>query len=189
MGKVVSIMLGLALLLAMPSNADLKLTDVPNDHWAASSVYDLVKLGVTKGFPDGTYRGNKNINRYEIAVFLSKLAKSLGGESLQPELKQIKDQIVELQKAPKSDVKTSGQLYSRWIYANPFSSSGASRGIVSDYRLIVSTSKEISEGVNIKVNLDTMDYGFLATVLRRQLFRLIFWISNQILLFRWRIIR
>ena len=75
-----------------------KLKDVPDDHWAAAAVYDLVNLGVTKGFPDGTYRGNKPINRYEIAIFLSKLAKSIGTDNLKADISDLRNQVVELKK-------------------------------------------------------------------------------------------
>ena len=39
----------------------VKMKDVPDEHWAASAVYDLIKLGVTRGYPDGTFRGNRPI--------------------------------------------------------------------------------------------------------------------------------
>ena len=56
--------------------ADIFFKDVPASHWASEAVYDLVKRGVTKGFPDGTFRGKKRITRYEIAVMLSKFSHS-----------------------------------------------------------------------------------------------------------------
>ena len=58
-------------------NAIEKFSDVPDDHWAARSIYNVVRLGVTRGYPDGTFRGNLTINRYELMVFLSNLAISL----------------------------------------------------------------------------------------------------------------
>lgn len=58
-------------------NAIEKFSDVPDDHWAARSIYNVVRLGVTRGYPDGTFRGTLTINRYELMVFLSNLAISL----------------------------------------------------------------------------------------------------------------
>jgi len=52
-------------------------SDISANHWAKKHVYNLVELGVTKGYPDGTYRGNKVMTRYEATVFLSKLAATL----------------------------------------------------------------------------------------------------------------
>lgn len=60
-----------------PVNAIEKFSDVPDDHWAARSIYNVVRLGVTRGYPDGTFRGTLTINRYELMVFLSNLAISL----------------------------------------------------------------------------------------------------------------
>jgi len=72
-------LLVLAVLLALTTcvQAVEKFSDVPDDHWAARSIYNVVRLGVTRGYPDGTFRGNLTINRYELMVFLSNLAISL----------------------------------------------------------------------------------------------------------------
>ncbi|MGE3728748.1 MAG: S-layer homology domain-containing protein [Candidatus Sericytochromatia bacterium] len=44
-------------------------TDVPAEHWAAQAVKDLVdKYGVMQGFPDKTFRGTRNISRFEAAA-------------------------------------------------------------------------------------------------------------------------
>jgi len=69
-------------LAATAAVAEFKFKDLPDDHWAASAVYDLVRMGVTKGYPDGTFRGNKKISRYETAVFLSKLATVIEAENI-----------------------------------------------------------------------------------------------------------
>lgn len=47
-----------------------ELSDVPKDHWAGEAVYGIVKYGVTQGFPDGTYRGTRTINRFELSILL-----------------------------------------------------------------------------------------------------------------------
>jgi hypothetical protein len=138
----------------------IKLKDVPPDHWAASAVYDMVRLGVTKGYPDGTYRGNKPITRYETAIFLSKLAKSMGGEEVKAEIKTLKDQVVELKRGPQG-LTFSGNYCGDWKAGNLMSSQGTSRGMVGYYRLVLDTSHVLGDGADVKVNLDTMDYGYL----------------------------
>lgn len=155
---------GLVLLLvlgmAFPAFAqEIKLKDVPDDHWAASAVYDLVKLGVTKGYPDGTFRGEKYINRYETAIFLSKLAKAIAGEDIKGEIKVLRDQIVEMKKGRDNFVIT-GQYEGDWKIGNVMSVGGAGRGGVASYRLVLSAKKELGEGTDIKINMDTMDYGY-----------------------------
>lgn len=138
----------------------IKLKDVPPDHWAASAVYDMVRLGVTKGYPDGTYRGNKPITRYETAIFLSKLAKSMGGEDTKADIKALKDQVVELKRGPQG-LTFSGNYLGDWKAGNLMSTQGTSRGMIGYYRLVLDTSHVLGEGADVKVNLDTMDYGYL----------------------------
>lgn len=146
--------------LAFSASAQLKLKDVPEDHWAASAVYDLVKLGITKGYPDGTFRGSKPITRYETAIFLSKLAKAAGGEDIKADIKALRDQIAELKKGDGSGLIVSGSYQGDWKAGNVLATEGAPREGIASYRLIVSASKELAEGADVKINLDTMDYGY-----------------------------
>lgn len=46
--------------------------DVPKDHWAAESVQALADSGIVQGFPDGTFRGDQPLTRYEFAVALER---------------------------------------------------------------------------------------------------------------------
>lgn len=52
-------------------------SDVPADHWAYDAVSQLAADGVINGYGDGTYRGDRNITRYEMAQLIAKaMAKS-----------------------------------------------------------------------------------------------------------------
>ena len=44
------------------------LSDVPQGHWAYDAVAQLVKDGIIKGYPDGQFKGNRPMTRYEAAV-------------------------------------------------------------------------------------------------------------------------
>ncbi len=44
--------------------------DIPKGHWAERYVQKLEEIGIVTGFPDGTYRGDESITRYQIAIFL-----------------------------------------------------------------------------------------------------------------------
>ncbi len=46
--------------------------DVPKDHWAYDAVNMLAKDGVLDGYGDGTFNGDKLMNRYEMAEIVSK---------------------------------------------------------------------------------------------------------------------
>jgi hypothetical protein len=135
--------------------------DVPADHWAASSVYDLVKLGVTKGYPDGTFRGKKNITRYESAVMISKLAKALGGD-VKADIRALKSDIAALKKGgPVGGSAVSGAYMADWMAGNLLAEKGGIRGAVASYRLKLATAYNLGGGSNVKINLDTMDYGYM----------------------------
>lgn len=46
--------------------------DVPAGHWSGAILQDLTqKFGLLIGFPDGTYRGDQPLHRYEMAIAMS----------------------------------------------------------------------------------------------------------------------
>ena len=55
-------------------------SDVPAGHWAYNSVTKLAQEGVIEGYGDGTFLGNRNITRYEMAQMIAKaMAKNPSG--------------------------------------------------------------------------------------------------------------
>lgn len=52
-------------------------SDVPAGHWAYNAVTRLASEGIIEGYGDGTYRGNRQITRYEMAQMVARaLAKT-----------------------------------------------------------------------------------------------------------------
>ncbi|MFA5928356.1 MAG: S-layer homology domain-containing protein [Candidatus Margulisiibacteriota bacterium] len=49
-------------------------TDITPNHWAKDHVYKMVNLGIVKGLPDGTFKGESMLNRYETVSFFAKFA-------------------------------------------------------------------------------------------------------------------
>ena len=47
-------------------------SDVSKEHWAAGSVVSLASMGIIEGYGDGTFRGERNITRYEAAHMIAK---------------------------------------------------------------------------------------------------------------------
>ncbi len=150
---------------------EIKFKDVPDTHWAAKSVYDLVRLGVTQGYPDGTFRGEKYITRYETAMFLSKLATAIGTDAgvdvsaLKSDIKALKTEISALRRQPiPTPIPITGSYSSRLRVGNVITSGSSQtippKGPRVDYRLMTTLSKDLGDGANVKVNLDTMDSGF-----------------------------
>lgn len=48
-------------------------TDVSADDWAYQAVASLSDEGIIDGYPDGTFRGDKHVTRYEIAQIVARL--------------------------------------------------------------------------------------------------------------------
>lgn len=46
--------------------------DVPAKHWSYDAVSKLAQAGIVDGYGDGTFRGDKNITRYEMAQIVAK---------------------------------------------------------------------------------------------------------------------
>jgi len=154
--------------------------DVAESHWAYTAVYDLIKLGITQGYPDGTFRGDKKISRYEMAMFVSRLEKLVvklylqADESrkeelekkrkeIKEELDKLKAEIEELKKPPEKRPEF-GMFLSRLRVGNLTSGGSVftspSLGPRLDYRLMASGKKAINDQVELKVNFDTMDMGW-----------------------------
>ncbi|MGP6159426.1 MAG: S-layer homology domain-containing protein [Vulcanimicrobiaceae bacterium] len=51
--------LALSLALAAPARAVIPFTDVPTNSWAYGAINELWADGIIKGYPDETFRGNR----------------------------------------------------------------------------------------------------------------------------------
>ena len=59
---------GLACSTAWAAQDELNVfDDVPADHWAYGEIDKLAQLGIVEGYEDGSFRGKKVLNRYEMA--------------------------------------------------------------------------------------------------------------------------
>lgn len=58
---------------AVTASAANPFTDVSADNWAYQAVASLSDEGVIDGYPDGTFRGDKHVTRYEIAQIVARL--------------------------------------------------------------------------------------------------------------------
>jgi hypothetical protein len=78
---------------AAPAFAANPFMDVPMNHWAYDAVGQLASRGVVSGYPDGSYKGNQPMTRYEMA---SLVARALA--------------VVDMNKASKQDVEMLKKL-------------------------------------------------------------------------------
>ena len=70
------------MLLIAPMNSAMAnpFADVPREHWAYDSVERLAEAGILEGYGDGTFRGERNLTRYEMAKLVARgLAKNPQG--------------------------------------------------------------------------------------------------------------
>src|SRR5439155_19575164 len=54
--------------VAAPNEAPGPFLDVPAGHWGLDAVNELASRGIVNGYPDGSYRGERGMSRYEVAV-------------------------------------------------------------------------------------------------------------------------
>lgn len=123
MKKIIIIAL-ITTICASPLIAAEQYKDVPKDHWAAESVQVLTKAGIMSGYPDNTFKGDKPVTRYELAIALQAMIEYIK-ESEKPLLPKTDRSAPEPSKtsantenkqitpisAPKiSPAKTAGQL-------------------------------------------------------------------------------
>ncbi|MFP4015631.1 MAG: S-layer homology domain-containing protein, partial [Halanaerobiales bacterium] len=72
--KKYSILIAMVLVLALSVTTFAgSFADVPSNHWAYEGVNKLVAAGLIQGYPDGTFKGQNDLTRYEIAVMLARL--------------------------------------------------------------------------------------------------------------------
>lgn len=58
---------------ALTASAANPFTDVSSSDWAYQAVAQLSQEGVVEGYPDGTFKGQQNITRYEMAQIIARL--------------------------------------------------------------------------------------------------------------------
>jgi uncharacterized protein (UPF0335 family) len=101
MNKMLKLALGTAMAfsLALPAMAQENFPDVPGNHWAYEALKNL-KDKVLFGYPDGLYRGNRPMSRYEFAVAINQLHQLLAGRvsALEGQVKSLEDMIKNMPK-------------------------------------------------------------------------------------------
>ncbi len=105
--------------------------DVPADHWAYDAVAQLVQDGIVNGYAaDGTYKGDQNMSRYEMAQIVAKaMAKSEAADNnnkalidklaaeFSDELANLGVRVADLE-AKTDNVKWEGMLRYDWTTNN-----------------------------------------------------------------------
>ena len=73
MKKILALAAVAALIAGVSAYAANPFSDVTADDWAYQAVSDLSAQGVVEGYPDGTFKGERNMTRYELAQIVARL--------------------------------------------------------------------------------------------------------------------
>ncbi|MCX5726504.1 MAG: S-layer homology domain-containing protein, partial [Candidatus Saganbacteria bacterium] len=143
----------LVLLTSISFSKTLK--DIPDSHWAAPSVYELIKAGIVDGYPDGTFRGKGKISRYESAVLAATLFSKVEISEARDEklIAELRAEVQDLKyhfsgiikEGEKKDIVFSGDLNSRFRMANVAFSKN--KGFEFDYRLRSTMYRDFGHGI------------------------------------------
>ena len=119
-----SLVLAMAMALGVSATAFAAnpFSDVPAGHWAYASVAKLAAAGIVDGYPDGTFKGDNLMTRYEMAQIVAKAyAKgAIGADDklmaeFADELDNLGVRVAKLEKKA-DNVKITGQV--RALYVN-----------------------------------------------------------------------
>ncbi len=66
---------------ALPALAEDPSQTVPQDHWAYDAVKQLADVGIIIGYPNGSFRGDRGISRYEFAMAISRMLEGLNKQA------------------------------------------------------------------------------------------------------------
>lgn len=141
----------------------LTFKDVPDTHWANKAIYNLVRLGLTKGYPDGTFRGIKPISRYETAIFISDLASAVEAKlgdlkeagEIRTEIEALKEEIEDL-KSGGAGFRVKGLFEIRGFVSNVFTGTGA-RDMNGYQKANLTFNRNIGQNTNLNIELDRYD--------------------------------
>ena len=74
-----SIIASAAMILAFGTLASADpFSDVPANHWAREAVNSMAEKGIIQGFPDGSFKGNTNVTRYQVAMITAQALANVG---------------------------------------------------------------------------------------------------------------
>ena len=73
MKKILAIAAVAALSAGVSAYAANPFSDVTPNDWAYQAVESLSEQGVVEGYPDGTFKGERNITRYEMAQIIARM--------------------------------------------------------------------------------------------------------------------
>lgn len=145
-------------------------SDVPADHWAYDAIAQLAAEGVVEGYGDGSYRGEQEITRYEMAQMVAKaMAKGTNSAVLDKlaaefadELNQLGVRVSALEKRI-DNVKFDGELRYRYAHKSSKDDAGHRSTVYqkkgtdknkNELRLRLNMAAKVNENWTVKSRFD-----------------------------------
>ena len=139
-------------------------SDVPAGHWAYQSVAKLAAQGIVEGYGDGTYRGDRNITRYEMAQMVAKaMAKNTSGVNkaeldrlaaeFRDELDALGVRVAELEKYADKVVWTGELRYRYWKTETDLKGGGKYKPSNNQLQLRLFPTAEVNDHWKLKARM------------------------------------
>src|ERR1700731_640148 len=98
---------GAALIVSGPASAT-PFSDVPANHWAYQAIQSLAADGLVEGYPDGKFKGDRPLTRYEMAVLVARVIAKLQANGAGYASKADLDKLQKLIDALKDELDSLG---------------------------------------------------------------------------------
>ena len=99
----------LAALLGAPVRARATpFADVPANHWAYQAIQTLAADGLIDGYPDGAFKGDRPLSRYEMAAIVARIVAKIEAEGARTASKSDLDTLQKLMDALKDELDALG---------------------------------------------------------------------------------
>ncbi|HZO93814.1 MAG TPA: S-layer homology domain-containing protein [Candidatus Baltobacteraceae bacterium] len=102
-----SLAVGSLLALGRPATAT-PFSDVPANHWAYQAIQSLAADGLVEGYPDGKFKGDRPLTRYEMAVIVARVIAKLQANGAGYASKADLDKLQKLMDALKDELDALG---------------------------------------------------------------------------------
>src|SRR2546428_8466164 len=67
--------------------------DTPTNHWAYDAIAELAAKGLIEGYPDGTFKGDRAMTRYEMAMVVARLLARIESIQIPAPTPQIRPEV------------------------------------------------------------------------------------------------
>jgi hypothetical protein len=167
MKKSLFIIMVLVFVLGIASTAFAanSFVDVPTNHWAYKAIGELYKSGLIDGYGDGTFKGDKVLTRYELAMIVAKAmnnvdkadaAQKANLDKLQnefaTELNNLGVRVGKLEKN-QPNLKFKGAMSMRYTAKDMVNDDSSTDNVRAQYRLRLEATAKVDDSTTFGMRL------------------------------------